>query len=115
MDKTTATYNFIVSDIEKFNYPPTVREICNNLNLDSTSSAVYHLNKLEKLGKITRKANRNRAIELTDKPVNNIALSVIGEIAAGTPILAEENLIDKIIKFCIIYSKFTMVKKFFFI
>ena len=85
MDKTSATYEYIVSYIEKYNYPPTVREICNSLNLDS------------KMGKITRASNRNRAIELTDRSINNIALPVIGEIAAGLPILAEENLLDKVI------------------
>lgn len=97
MDKTTATYEYIVSYIEKYNYPPTVREICNAVKLDSTSSAVYHLNKLEKMGKITRATNRNRAIELTDRSINNITLPIIGEIAAGQPILAEENLLDKVI------------------
>lgn len=97
MDKTTATYEYIVSYIEKYNYPPTVREICDSLNLESTSSAVYHLNKLEKMGKITRATNRNRAIELTDRSINNISLPIVGEIAAGQPILAEENLLDKII------------------
>ena len=67
MDKTQQTYEFIVSFMERNNYPPTIREICSNLNLDSTSSAVYHLKKLEKLGKIARNGNKNRAIELTDR------------------------------------------------
>lgn len=98
MDKTTETYNFIVSYIEKFKYPPSIREICQNLNLDSTSSVVYHLKKLEKLGKITRSNNKNRAIELTDNVVkNSITLPVVGVIAAGQPILAEETLEDKLV------------------
>ena len=97
MNKTQGTYNFIVAYLEKNKYPPTVREICDKLKLDSTSSAVYHLKKLEKLGKITRSSNKNRAIELTDKTINNITLPVIGTIAAGQPIFAEENLLDKII------------------
>lgn len=98
MDKTAETYEYIVSYIEKYNYPPTVREICTSLKLDSTSSAVYHLKKLEKMGKITRANSRNRAIELTDRSVgSNITLPVVGEIAAGQPILAEEMLVDKII------------------
>ena len=96
MDKTQQTYEFIVSFIENNNYPPTIREICSKLKLDSTSSVVYHLKKLETMGKITRSNNKNRAIELTDKPKNNICLPVIGEIAAGQPILAEEMLLDKI-------------------
>lgn len=97
MDKTEETYRFIVSYLNKYKYPPTIREICVNLNLDSTSSVVYHLKKLEQMGKITRSSNKNRAIELTDnQSTNNITLPVVGVIAAGQPILAEETLIDKI-------------------
>ena len=98
MDKTLETYNFIVSYLEDKKYPPTIREICDRLNLDSTSSVVYHLKKLEKMGKITRSVNKNRAIELVDKSANNnITLPVVGVIAAGQPILAEETLMDKVI------------------
>ena len=98
MDKTLETYNFIVSYLEDKKYPPTIREICDRLNLDSTSSVVYHLKKLEKMGKITRSVNKNRAIELVDKSANNnISLPVVGLIAAGQPILAEETLMDKVI------------------
>lgn len=98
MDKTQQTYDFIVSFIERNNYPPTIREICSNLNLDSTSSAVYHLKKLEKMGKIARNASKNRAIELTDREtISSITLPVVGVIAAGQPILAEESLLDKIV------------------
>ncbi len=98
MDKTLETYNFIVSYLEDKKYPPTIREICDRLNLDSTSSVVYHLKKLEKMGKITRSVNKNRAIELVDKSANNnISLPVVGVIAAGQPILAEETLMDKVI------------------
>ncbi len=97
MDKTTETYNFIVSYLEDKKYPPTIREICDRLKLDSTSSVVYHLKKLEKMGKITRSTNKNRAIELTDSALSSISLPLIGEIAAGQPILAEESLIDKFI------------------
>lgn len=97
MDKTLETYEFIASFIELNNYPPTIREICDKLNLGSTSSAVYHLKKLEKMGKIMRRDSKNRAIELTDRQVtNNITLPIIGTIAAGQPIFAEETLIDKI-------------------
>ncbi len=97
MDKTQQTYEFIVSYIERNKYPPTVREICSSLNLDSTSSAVYHLKKLEKEGKITRNGNKNRAIELNDRSINSLTLPILGTIAAGQPMLAEENLIDKVV------------------
>ena len=98
MDKTQQTYEFIANYIEKNKYPPSIREICSSVNLDSTSSVVYHLKKLEKMGKITRSDNKNRAIELTEmQSYPTISLPVVGTIAAGQPILAEENLVDNII------------------
>lgn len=97
MDKTQETYDFIVSFIQQNNYPPTIREICSSLKLDSTSSVVYHLKKLENAGKIIRDGSKNRAIELTDKCTSSISLPVYGEIAAGQPILAEQNLMDNIV------------------
>lgn len=97
MNKTEEIYEFLVSFFEENKYPPTVREICENVKLDSTSSVVYHLKKLEALGKIVRGGNKNRAIELTDKTINNLVLPIVGTIAAGQPILAEENQLGKII------------------
>ena len=98
MDKTQEVYNYIEKYIMQNNYPPTIREMCDKLKFDSTSSVVYHLKKLENMGKITRGENKNRAIELTDKPmVNSVSLPVVGTIAAGQPILAEENWTDKIV------------------
>ncbi len=98
MDKTQQTYEFITSYVRANRYPPTIREICTNVGLDSTSSVVYHLKKLESLGKITRSNNKNRAIELNndDYVSNNITLPILGEIAAGQPILAEESWSDRI-------------------
>ena len=82
MDKTQEVYEFIEQYIFRNNYPPTVREIGEQLRLDSTSSVVYHLKKLEKMGKISRDGSKNRAIELTDKPiVNSISLPVPGHLA----------------------------------
>ncbi|MFQ6752697.1 MAG: transcriptional repressor LexA [Clostridia bacterium] len=96
MDTTQQVYDFISSYIRSNRYPPSIREICTYIGLDSTSSAVYHLKKLENMGKITRSNNKNRAIELTDEYIsNNITLPVLGEIAAGQPILAEESWLDR--------------------
>ncbi len=98
MNMTEKTYAFICDYVQKNKYPPTVREICANLNFDSTSTAVYHLKKLEKMGKIARNENKNRAIELTEEQsAPSIALPLVGTIAAGQPILAEENLSEKIV------------------
>ncbi len=97
MNMTERTYDFISSYIEKNKYPPTIREICAELNFDSTSTAVYHLKKLEKMGKISRNENKNRAIELNEPTIASVTLPLLGTIAAGQPILAEENLSDKIL------------------
>lgn len=97
MDKTQETYELIQSHIREYGYPPTVREICDRLHLGSTSTAVYHLKKLEKAGRISRNGNKNRAIELSTRPEANISIPVVGTIAAGTPILAEENLSDRLV------------------
>ena len=98
MNKTEELYSFISQYITKNNYPPTIREMCQQVKLDSTSSVVYHLKKLESMGKIYRSENKNRAIELAEKPIiNSVTLPVVGEIAAGQPILAEENWMDKIV------------------
>lgn len=97
MNMTDQTYEFICDFIEKNKYPPTVREICSCLGFDSTSTAVYHLKKLEKMGKISRNENKNRAIELNEPNISGLTLPLIGTIAAGQPILAEQNLMDKIL------------------
>ena len=98
MDKTQEVYEYIEQYIYKNNYPPTIREIGEKLQLDSTSSVVYHLKKLESMGKIIRSENKNRAIELADKPtISSVSLPVVGVIAAGQPILAEENWTEKIL------------------
>ena len=97
MSKTQEVYDFIASYIEDNRYPPTIREIGDKLNLDSTSSVVYHLKKLEKEGKIVRDDKKNRAIELTQNVGNSIVLPIVGEIAAGQPILAEEQDMDKLL------------------
>lgn len=98
MDKTQETLEFLTSYIAKNKFPPSIREICSNVNLDSTSSVFYHLKKLEKMGKITRSNNKNRAIEIigANSP-STISLPVVGTIAAGQPIIAEQQLVDNII------------------
>ncbi len=96
INKTEETYNFILTFIRENGFPPTVREICSSMNFDSTSTAAYHLKKLEQIGKIKRDNNKNRSIEITDKSYSSILLPVVGTIAAGNPILAEENLVEQL-------------------
>ncbi len=89
--------DFIKSEILNKGYPPSVREICEAVDLKSTSSVFSHLNTLEKNGYIRRDPTKPRAIEILDdnfnltrREVTNIP--VIGSVAAGQPLLAVQNV-----------------------
>lgn len=79
---------------------PSIREMCANIGVTSTSTVNYYLNILEERGYIKRSFNKNRSIELTDKsrqnltPPNMKSVGLIGKVAAGIPIFAEENKVD---------------------
>lgn len=72
-------------------FPPSVREICSALGIKSTATAHYYLDKLEERGILTRNANKNRSISLSDTP-EFVSVPLVGMVTAGTPILAVENL-----------------------
>lgn len=89
--------NYIKEEILKRGYPPAVREICEAVHLKSTSSVHSHLETLEKNGYIRRDPTKPRAIEICDDSfqmvrTEMVSLPVIGQVAAGQPILAEENI-----------------------
>jgi repressor LexA len=78
-------------------YPPAVREICEAVHLKSTSSVHSHLETLEKNGYIRRDPTKPRAIEILDDEFSvsrreMVNVPIIGTVAAGCPILAEENI-----------------------
>jgi repressor LexA len=84
-------------------YPPTVREIGLAIGLSSSSTVQNHLNTLERKGYIHRDPSKSRAIELVEKdPLathqrdNIVSLPIVGQVAAGTPVLAEANIEDHI-------------------
>jgi len=83
---------YIEQYIELNGYPPSVREIGQAVDLKSTSTVHGHLNRLEKRGLLHREAMKPRTIDVTrdDKP-QMIKLPLLGKVAAGVPILAEEN------------------------
>ncbi|MDD3367565.1 MAG: transcriptional repressor LexA [Lachnospiraceae bacterium] len=88
---------YIKDEILKRGYPPAVREICDAVNLKSTSSVHAHLETLEKNGYIRRDPTKPRAIEICDDSFQMVRtemvnLPVIGTVAAGQPILAEANI-----------------------
>lgn len=89
--------DYIKEEILTKGYPPTVRDICEAVNLKSTSSVFSHLETLEKKGYIKRDPAKPRTIEITDDSFNMVrtemtSLPVIGTVAAGEPILAEQNI-----------------------
>lgn len=85
----------------RYGYPPSVREICKKLDIKSTSTVFAIMKKLEKHNYIRRDPSKPRAIEILDRDTDNsylnyndevLRLPLIGQIAAGSPILAEENI-----------------------
>ena len=90
---------YIKSQILKRGFPPAVREICDAVNLKSTSSVHSHLETLEKNGYIRRDPTKPRAIEILDDAFNltrreMIQVPIVGRVAAGEPLLAQENIED---------------------
>ena len=84
---------FLQKSKNKNGYYPSVREICNHMGFSSTSTAFYYLNLLEKQGKIKKDNQKSRAIDVLDF-VDGNKIPLIGAVAAGTPIFAEENIED---------------------
>ena len=84
--------DYIENYIEVNGYPPSVREIGVAVDLKSTSTVHGHLTRLEKKGLLHREAMKPRTIDVTreDKP-QIVKLPILGKVAAGVPILAEEN------------------------
>lgn len=88
---------YIKETILKKGYPPAVREICEAVRLKSTSSVHSHLETLEKNGYIRRDPTKPRTIEIIDDCFNLarrevVNVPLIGTVAAGTPLLAQENI-----------------------
>lgn len=88
---------YIKAEILKKGYPPSVREICEAVSLKSTSSVHAHLETLEKNGYIRRDPTKPRAIEIMDDSFQLVrhemtSIPIVGTVAAGTPILAEQNI-----------------------
>src|ERR1700738_563313 len=97
-------FDFIKRYSARYGYPPTVRDIGKAVGLASSSTVHQHLANLEKSGLLRRDTSKRRAIELRDRAVEgavqevrNIVrpsdgLPLVGSVAAGQPVLAEENI-----------------------
>lgn len=95
-------FEFIKRYSSRHGYPPTVRDIGKAVGLASSSTVHAHLANLEKVGLLRRDPTKPRAIELLDRAVEGVrsmvtpppGLPLVGQVAAGQPILAEENVED---------------------
>ena len=94
--KQQQIYDYICAFTEAHGYPPSVREIGEAVSLRSPSTVHFHLKGLEEAGKIVKSAGKTRAITLPERAVAEEAdprrnrVPVVGNVAAGSPILAEE-------------------------
>ena len=91
--------DYIKNEILNRGFPPAVREICEAVNLKSTSSVHSHLSTLENNGYIRRDPTKPRAIEIMDDEFGLVRremtnIPIIGRVAAGEPLLAVENIED---------------------
>jgi repressor LexA len=95
-------FDFIKKYSAKYGYPPTVRDIGKAVGLASSSTVHAHLANLERIGLLRRDPSKPRAIELMDRGAAAVrgfvkpGLPLVGQVAAGQPVLAEENIEDYI-------------------
>lgn len=99
--KAKEVLEYIRRDIKDLGYPPSVREICKGVCLKSTSSVHTYLNQLADAGYITKTGLKTRALRILDEDnglahedQNMVSVPIVGNVAAGAPILAEENIED---------------------
>jgi repressor LexA len=100
-ERQRAILDYLRGFVEEQGYPPTVREIGQAVGLRSPSTVHAHLAQLERAGLLRRDPTKPRALELTDRrreelgaPADVHRLPLVGEIAAGGPLLAEQNIED---------------------
>ena len=96
-NKELEIYEFLKISTESKGYPPSVREICEAVNLRSTSTVHGYLKKLEKKELIKRDPTKPRAleiIEISNSKKEMLNIPIIGKVTAGAPILATENIED---------------------
>ena len=95
---------YMKAEVREKGYPPSVREICEAVGLKSTSTVHGHLARLEKKGYIRRDPTKPRAIEILDEAPHNpdlptrelVQVPIVGNITAGTPILADPDMVERI-------------------
>ncbi len=88
MDNASKIYEYLCRFIAENGYSPTVREIAAACGISSTSTVQFHINKLREKGLVTEAGSKRRAL----RTVTDGRIPIIGNVAAGTPIYAEENI-----------------------
>ncbi len=92
-DTSNRVYDFILEYINENGYPPAVRDICAGIGVRSTSTIHNHLKRLHEAGRIDYAAGKRRAIVIPEQQEERpVFLPLVGQITAGIPIFAEENI-----------------------
>jgi repressor LexA len=91
--------NFVEQYTAAHHYPPTLREIADHHGLSSLNGVKKHLSALAKKGRLVRKAGARRALHVTRGPsqTEGVSVPILGRIAAGPPLLAEEQILDRVV------------------
>ena len=91
--------NYIRKQVEEVGYPPSVRELCKAVGLKSTSSVHLYLSRLAEKGYISKGSLKTRALKVVGQSMSSesqdpdmIEIPLVGQVAAGLPILAEQNI-----------------------
>ncbi len=99
-ERQREVYEYLLTFWRSNGFPPSIREVAHHFGFKSTRAVVDHLTALERKGFIIRGRERSRAIEFPHEAnpgaMNVIELPVVGKIAAGEPILAVENVVERV-------------------
>jgi repressor LexA len=93
-DRQRQIYEFLMSYLDEQGFPPTVREICRQFDIRSTKGVTDHLSALERKGYIKKRREASRGIEILNRKSlrdDTLQIPILGQIAAGVPLLAVEN------------------------
>ncbi len=93
-DMTERIYEYLQTVIPEQGYAPSVREICQAVGLKSPSTVHFHLKRLQEKGLIEKGDFKGRAIVLREQMIGHNRIPIVGRVAAGTPILAQECIED---------------------
>ena len=91
-NKLEVLYKYVLDFQNEYGYPPSVRDICKDLEIKSTATAHYYLQKLVDKGLIKKDVDKKRAISIKNGATKSFSVPLIGTVTAGVPILAVENL-----------------------